>query len=327
MKPDNLSIWQPASLSKNKKMKPILLSIIIPVYKVEDYLDRCVESVIGQSFKNWEMILVDDGSPDNCPAMCDRWVERDSRIRAVHKTNGGLSSARSHGIGIAEGDYMTFIDSDDELAPETLAPLVKMLAEHPEYDILEYSVHQDYMHPDDGGNLYVLKEKTYLTFKDYWSDAYGYEHCWSCNKIFRKGLLDSDSFTTGRYYEDVLLMGKLATMNPVIHTTSQGLYLYRYNSNGISKSYDAGLLQLLEAQLSVVNVLATDLRAPRWHRLYMRLLNVQIDVCKITGALLLPDVRVAVKNYFGMSSLVKSVLLNLFGLRLTCLLFGLRKCK
>lgn len=122
-------------------------------------------------------------------------------------------------------------------------------------------------------------------------------------------------------------MGKLAVRNPVIHTTSQGLYLYRYNSNGISKEYNDRLLQLLEAQLSVINALAIDLRAPRWHRLYMRLLNVQIDVYKITGALLLPDMHVAVRNYFGTSSLAKSVLLRLFGLRLTCLLFGLRKCK
>lgn len=305
-------------------MNHIRLSIIIPVYKVEEYLDRCVESVLRQSFRGWEMILVDDGSPDRCPEMCDGWARRDSRIRAVHKANGGLSSARNHGIRLAEGEWVTFIDSDDELAPETLSPLMTMLAEHPEYDILEYSVHQDYGHPS-GGFLYRMQERTYRTFTDYWSDACGYEHCWACNKIFRRRIPAGCAFPEGRYYEDVLFMGRIAAMNPVIHTTRQGLYLYRHNGSSISRTYDSRLMQLLEAQTEIVSSLAIDLREPRWHRLYMRLLNVQIDVYRLTGKLLLPAVRVSVRNYFGASSLLKSLLLRLLGLRLTCMVFGLRK--
>ena len=90
-----------------------LISVVIPVYKVEQYLDECIESVTGQTYRNLEIILVDDGSPDNCPAMCDEWTRKDRRIRVIHKTNGGLSSARNAGIESATGEYISFIDSDD----------------------------------------------------------------------------------------------------------------------------------------------------------------------------------------------------------------------
>ena len=91
------------------------ISIIIPVYKVEKYLDKCVESVVNQTYKNLEIILVDDGSPDNCPKMCDEWAEKDKRIKVIHKENGGLSDARNFGIEKATGDYLMFLDSDDYL--------------------------------------------------------------------------------------------------------------------------------------------------------------------------------------------------------------------
>ncbi|MBQ6972329.1 MAG: glycosyltransferase [Synergistaceae bacterium] len=90
-----------------------LISVVIPVYKVEQYLNECVDSVINQTYENLDIILVDDGSPDNCPAMCDDYARKDSRIRVIHKPNGGLSDARNSGIDIAHGEYITFIDSDD----------------------------------------------------------------------------------------------------------------------------------------------------------------------------------------------------------------------
>lgn len=90
-----------------------LISIIIPVYKVEKYLDRCINSIVNQSYKELEIILIDDGSPDNCPTMCDDWAKKDKRIRVVHKSNGGVSSARNEGLKIATGKYISFVDSDD----------------------------------------------------------------------------------------------------------------------------------------------------------------------------------------------------------------------
>ena len=89
------------------------VSVIIPVYKVEKYLEKCIDSVINQSYSNLEIILVDDGSPDNCGKICDKYAKKDNRIRVIHKTNGGLSDARNNGIKIATGNYIAFIDSDD----------------------------------------------------------------------------------------------------------------------------------------------------------------------------------------------------------------------
>lgn len=100
------------------------VSIIIPVYKVEDYLDKCVDSAVSQTYQNLEVILVDDGSPDRCPAMCDDWATRDGRIRVIHKENGGLSSVRNVGVKAATGDFITHLDSDDWLELNAIELLV-----------------------------------------------------------------------------------------------------------------------------------------------------------------------------------------------------------
>lgn len=105
------------------------ISVIVPVYKTEGLLDRCVESIVGQTYKNLEIILVDDGSPDNCPAMCDGWAEKDSRIRVIHKENGGVSSARNAALDIATGDYIGFVDSDDWIEPEMYSSLIQKISE------------------------------------------------------------------------------------------------------------------------------------------------------------------------------------------------------
>lgn len=98
-----------------------MVTVIVPVYKTEAYLDRCVESILGQTYEDLEVLLIDDGSPDGCPALCDRWAERDSRVRVVHKENGGLGMARNTGLDQARGEYICFVDSDDTIAAETVA--------------------------------------------------------------------------------------------------------------------------------------------------------------------------------------------------------------
>ena len=106
-----------------------MITVIVPIYKVEHYLNRCVQSIIDQTYRNLEIILVDDGSPDLCPAMCDAWRERDSRILVIHKQNGGLSDARNTGMAVASGDYIAFVDSDDWIAPEMLERLLGAIRE------------------------------------------------------------------------------------------------------------------------------------------------------------------------------------------------------
>ena len=94
-----------------------LISVIVPIYNVEKYLDKCIESIVNQTYKNLEIILVDDESPDNCPEICDKWAERDSRIKVIHKENGGAGSARNAGIEASSGEWIGFVDGDDWIEP------------------------------------------------------------------------------------------------------------------------------------------------------------------------------------------------------------------
>lgn len=109
------------------RMDKPLISIIIPVYKVENYLDRCLKSVVNQTYHNLEIILVDDGSPDRCPEMCDFWAEKDNRIKVIHKKNAGVSAARNDGLAVAKGDLIGFVDSDDVIHPSMYEEMVSYL--------------------------------------------------------------------------------------------------------------------------------------------------------------------------------------------------------
>ncbi len=104
------------------------LSIIVPVYKVEPYLAKCIESIISQTFQDWELILIDDGSPDACPAICDSYAVQDARIRAIHQPNAGVSAARNRGLELARGGYIAFVDSDDYLAPNCYSRVFEAMA-------------------------------------------------------------------------------------------------------------------------------------------------------------------------------------------------------
>ncbi len=108
-------------------MKNPKISVIVPVYKVEKYLDKCIESIVNQTYQNLEILLVDDGSPDNCPQMCDKWAQRDSRIRVIHQKNGGVSASRNAGLDAATGDYIGFVDSDDWIDSDMYELLVSNL--------------------------------------------------------------------------------------------------------------------------------------------------------------------------------------------------------
>ena len=119
------------------------ISVIVPVYKVEKYLDRCVESIVNQTYKNLEIILVDDGSPDNCPVICDAWAKKDERIQVIHKENGGLSSARNAALDISTGEYVCFVDSDDWIDSDMIEVLVRCVSEK-KADVAMCGFYMDY---------------------------------------------------------------------------------------------------------------------------------------------------------------------------------------
>ena len=131
-----------------------LISVIIPIYRVEDYLDRCVASVCKQTYKNLEIILVDDGSDDSCPQICDNWAEKDSRIQVIHKQNGGLSDARNAGLKVATGEYVYFLDSDDYIVEHALERVVSVREEEKADCVIYGRVKIDEEEKELGASLY-----------------------------------------------------------------------------------------------------------------------------------------------------------------------------
>ena len=190
------------------------LSIIIPVYRTQNTLQRCLESILCQSFTDYEIILVDDGSPDNCPYLCDEYAQKDARIKVIHKENGGLSDARNIGIQQAQGEYITFIDSDDTIKNGTLSALLKELEKYPNTDMLEYPIFERFGHTTRE-HILSFKENEYDNAIDYWLTERAYNHTYACNKIYKRFLFERIRFPKGKNFEDVLTTPYLIGLLPI----------------------------------------------------------------------------------------------------------------
>ena len=290
-------------------MRSPLLTIIVPVYKVETTLERCIESVTSQSFGDWQMMLVDDGSPDTCPAICDRWAEKDARITVIHKENGGLSDARNAGLDRATGRYITFLDSDDYLERDILASLMKMMRS--EYDILEYSLIKN---AGTGKEETIsFSNRTYTDMNDYWLKGRAYMHTYAWNKIYGRSLFESIRFPKGKVFEDVWTLPKLLEKAKYVATTDIVGYHYCANPEGITaKAGGEELKQLLEAHL----------QNERWLKdetYYMHVLNIQMDVCELTDEKpRLPFMKVHCTNDMSRKMKLKTTALNVLGIERMC---------
>lgn len=274
------------------------ISVIIPVYRVEATLDRCVESVLNQHVDDMEVILVDDGSPDRCPEICDGWAEKDGRIRVVHKSNGGLSDARNAGLDIAQGDVITFVDSDDWVEADTYPALLEKLGDA---DMLEYPV---------AGRL-TLTERCFISTGEYWLQAKAYLHTFAWNKIYKRALFKEVRFPKGKVFEDVYTLPLLLRHCTKIVTTSHGRYHYTTNPKGITATAGgAELAMLLDAHLGS--------GMPVDDEYFLHLLNIQMDVWERTGLpVRLPKRRLDTRSLKG-SKKIKAILYNTIGINNLC---------
>lgn len=190
------------------------ISVIIPVYKVERYLDACVASVVGQTYPDLEIILVDDGSPDNCPALCDAWAAKDTRIRVIHRSNGGLSAARNSGLGVCTGDYIAFVDSDDRLEPETLERALRAQQKSGVDLVLFHYICTDENDQPLPDRTPADREEEALTPPQFWGKFFAsgdactyYVVAW--NKLYRAELFHTLRYAEGKRYEDMFLLPNL----------------------------------------------------------------------------------------------------------------------
>lgn len=244
-----------------------MISVIVPVYKVEPYLDQCVASIVSQSFLDLEIILVDDGSPDNCPAMCDDWAKRDSRIRVIHKENGGLSDARNAGMAIAKGDYLSFVDSDDWIEPDILR-LSLQCAKENDADIVAFGV--DWKYSDRIEIPHPLHPAVYYgtdnIVRTYFQSCMVRTTVW--NKLYKKQILNDIRFPKGRLHEDEFFTYRVlakANVAAVIDTIG---YHYRQRSDSIMGTYNLRHLDALEAMKEKAEFLSQNYAdlLPRFHR-------------------------------------------------------------
>ena len=228
-------------------MQP-LISVIVPIYKVEAYLMRCVKSIQEQTYKNLEIILVDDGSPDNCGSMCDSLAQEDDRICVIHKENGGLSDARNKGLDVAKGEYIAFVDSDDYIAPSFLETLYKHLT-NTDSDVALCSYKEVTGEPfskeqGERGDIFVYdREKLLLNLFDAnHEDATFFIVAW--NKLYKKTLWEQVRFPKGKIHEDE------ATTYRVFDLCNKGVYvkipLYGYYTSDSSITRDAFSVKRLQ---------------------------------------------------------------------------------
>ncbi len=209
-----------------------LISVIVPVYKVENYLDKCVESIVNQTYKNLEIILVDDGSPDNCPKMCDEWAKKDKRIKAIHKENGGLSDARNKGIDIANGDYITFIDSDDYVEDNYVDLLYNILIDA-EADISmgkQFVRYSDKTFNTGSGITYIVNPHDCFDKLLYGEDFD--VSAWA--KLYKRDLFRDIRYPKGRLFEDSATTYKLIDKSKKIVLKSVPIYNYIIREDSIT---------------------------------------------------------------------------------------------
>ena len=221
-------------------MQP-LISIIIPVYKIEKFIDKCIKSIISQTYRNLEIILVDDGSPDKCPSICDKYAKIDNRIKVIHKPNGGLSDARNAGIDICKGDYIGFVDGDDYISEN----MYEHLLDHCIKCNADMSICGIYAIDEDYSNLSIYNPMIYketilsniqalnhlfLTFD------VNFEVAW--NKLYKRNLFfnkDNIRYPYGKLHEDTYTTYKLLYYANNIAVFNEPLYYYVQRSGSIMK--------------------------------------------------------------------------------------------
>ncbi len=218
-------------------MENPLISIIVPVYSVEEYLERCVRSLMAQTYENLEIILVDDGSPDNCGALCDGFAKEDSRLVVIHKENGGLSSARNAGVDIARGEYLGFVDSDDWMEPDAYEALVKLALQEQVKLVCggRYDVRAKTGEKKPGlcpPKTEVISGEALVRRIFLWDNVDS--AAW--DKLYHRSLFETIRYPVGRIVEDVPTTYRIALLAGRVGMLSKPIYNYYHRPGSITNA-------------------------------------------------------------------------------------------
>lgn len=210
-------------------MSKNMISVIVPVYNVEEYLEECLNSILNQTYKNLEIILIDDGSTDKSGEICDSYEKLDKRVRVIHKVNGGLSSARNHGLKIANGEYISFVDSDDYIDIYTYEKAINCMLKY-DCDIVEFKICGRGIISE---KKVIEMDKNEVMYKHISSD-YEYPNVAVWNKLYKGNLIKNLRFPEGKIHEDYMFQC-VALKNSVKYIfLNESLYYYRIRENSIT---------------------------------------------------------------------------------------------
>ncbi len=214
------------------------ISVIIPVYKAEKYLNRCIDSVLAQTFSDFELILVNDGSPDNCGAICDNYAQSDSRIRVIHQQNSGQAAARNNGFANSRGEWIHFVDSDDLIHPQILEFLYKAVTKSNSLISMCNMMESDSL-PKDFLNIKTFEAQdlhiTEDTLFDLWGS--GEKYYWVVwGKLIHRDIIEKFPFSEGRIYEDNAIVFRWLIEAEKISIVPLEFYFYQINLDGTTKS-------------------------------------------------------------------------------------------
>ena len=222
-----------------------LVSIIIPIYKVEPYLRRCLDSIVNQTYTNLEIILVDDGSPDGCPQICDEYAAKDKRIIVIHKENGGLSDARNAGLDICKGEYISFVDRDDWIGENYIETLVRNAVQnHGDISACNITDSANSLLSNNHPQIICLSPSEAIA--QFWTKN-DIAFTSACCKIYKRFLWETIRFPKGKIHEDVYTSYKLLYSAASTIFIDKPLYFYRRREGSITQSEENSQLYTLEA--------------------------------------------------------------------------------
>ncbi|WP_294101981.1 glycosyltransferase [uncultured Ruminococcus sp.] len=303
-----------------------MISVVIPVYNVEKYLERCVKSVVEQTYENLEIILVDDGSTDSSGELCDKIALTDDRIKVIHKENGGLSSARNAGIEVANGDYIGFVDSDDYIEKDMYLTLIAPTYEH-DVDMCSCTMKDVY-------SSHVVNFKyEHNAFYCNGKDAYRYILQGKyipisvCPKIFSRAVMEKARFAIGKYYEDFFFVAEVMPYVKTVWTVGLPLYCYYHRDDSITtcdfSNRHIDVIRAAKKNYDIVKKLYPDMGkecAFRMYRTHFQVLDKMMmsdnyesieEYDKVVSFLRKNWFRIVCMEYFTTSRRIGAVLLRI----------------
>ncbi len=233
------------------------ISVIVPVYKVEPYIRRCVDSILEQTFRDFELILVDDGSPDNCPAICDEYAAKDSRVRVIHQENGGLSAARNNGTSAARTEWVLFVDSDDFIHHQMFEILWQGVdgtgAKISMCNYRKVSNTEEITETEVDKAMSIAQVDTEFVLKYMCGQTHDTYFWYVCCKLVWREIVLSCPMPIGRMYEDMFVASQWCDMAGCVAYTRLQLYYYRFNPESLlNRAYNIRQIDVVDAMQSVL---------------------------------------------------------------------------